>query len=164
MHHKDINKVNCWWRKCWPQVQLRCTHCSCSWSWLDPHLQGWTRDKCAWSELKFRSHDADNWAGLALLWAGLVWHDLAQLAWLRLRLGWLERPPPNRRQIMHESSALVIAADEQLVDDCYALRESEREREEPQLLKGPSLMDIHHRLCSIDRTIAAAAAAAVLAS
>lgn len=58
---------------------------------------------------------------------------------------------------MHESSALVIAADEQLVDDCDSLRESETE-----LLKGPSLMDIHHRLCSIDRKIAAAAA--VLAS
>lgn len=65
---------------------------------------------------------------------------------------------------MHESSALVIAADEQLVDDCDSLRESETEseREESQLLKGPSLMDIHHRLCSIDRKIAAAAA--VLAS
>lgn len=31
---------------------------------------------------------------------------------------------------MHESSALVIAADEQLVDDCDSLWESETERGE----------------------------------
>lgn len=40
---------------------------------------------------------------------------------------------------MHESSALVIAADEQLVDDCDSLRESETEREEERshnYLKG----------------------------
>lgn len=78
---------------------LRCcsgahTSGSCGWSWLDPHLRGWTRDKCASSELKFRSHDADNWAGLGCygqVWYGMVWYGMTGSSWLGLA-DWRGRP------------------------------------------------------------------------